>query len=282
MLKMFYDIQKLFLKGHGSFSKSLQFNAIVIFVLVIIFLTTFFDKSYGFVIILIVFALYISNTYVSINNDEINDFNKITMYKLQKLQEKMYDHINYKQSIFKNTGRGMSSVELNKLYKYAELNSLYTDADLIVFLFSIIKLYEYNPYLYFSLLKGTDNILGIKKTIDDFYESNGMYPENTSELFESALSIRSNSINNLHDMIYNVPKTNKMYDYIGISIDRYATLISRVTDSIYKSYKSNIDIRGINNTTKFVTYNTTKHLDPMQNHSIIPEIKSDNNIPFYI
>jgi hypothetical protein len=279
---MFTDIKNLFLKQHGSFARWLQFETIVVFAIVIVVLTQAFERNYGFVVILLVFAFYVANTYVSIKNDKINDFNSITMVKLQTLQSKMYDHINYKVRLSKTSGQTMSKSDLDELYKRNELDSMYIDANLIHFLFSIIKLYEYNPDLYFSLLKGTNNILRIQKEIDTFYEANQQYPENTTELLQVALDLRSNTVNNLHDFIYTVPKTSQMYSYIGDSTERYATLISRITDTIYQSYQNNIDQRGINTTTKFVSYNTTKSFDPEKNHQVIPGKTNLRNIPFYI
>jgi hypothetical protein len=250
--------------------------------IVMVVLTQSFEKNYGFVIILLVFSFYIANTYVSVKNDKINDFNSITMVKLQKLQTKMYDHINYKIRLSKISGQSMTKSDLNNLYQRNELDSLYIDANLIHFLFSVIKLYDYNPDLYFSLLKGTNNILRIEKEIQTFYESSKRYPENTSELLQTALDLRMNTINNMHNFIYTIPKTSQMYDYIGDSTERYATLISRITDSIYASYQANIKQRGIDATTKFVSYNTTRAFDPNKNHSIIPAKGDPNNIPFYI
>lgn len=279
------DVQNLFLKQHGNFAKKLQFETIVVFMIVIIVLTQSFEKTYGFVILLVVFAFYVANSYVVINNDKINDFNSVTMVKLQKLQTKVYDTITKKINLVNNTSQNqqpMSRKNIDKIYQQNELDSLYIDANLIHFLFSIIQLHEYNPDLYFTLLKGTNNILRIQKDIDTFYESNGTYPENTSELLDIALQLRSNVINNLHDFIYTVPKTSKMYSYIGDSVERYATLISRVTDSIHDSYKKNIKQRGINATTKFVTYNTTKPFDYSKEHPVMLGQEANPIVPFYI
>ena len=207
---MFQDLQNLFLKQHGKFAKDLQFRTIIIFLVVVIFLTTYFEKNYGFIIILVIFALYVANTFTSITNDSINDFNKEIMYKLRTLQQKMYDHIDYKQKMLNNTGQKISKSEIDKMYKRAELDSMYIDSDLIVFLYSIVKLYDYNPFLYVEILKGTNNILKIRREIEEFYNANGIYPENTSEMLQIALDLKSNTINNLHDFIYNVPKIPKM------------------------------------------------------------------------
>jgi hypothetical protein len=280
---MFTDIQNLFLKDHGSFSKNLQFQTLVIFIVVIIFFTKYFNKTYGFVIILIAFALYLANTYVVINNDKTNDFNSVTMIKLQRLQSKTYEHIRNKIRLVKNTNvQSLPTNQLEKLYKENELDALYIDANLIHFLHSIMALSDYNSELFFSLLKGTNSILEIKRDIDRYYESNSEYPENTSELLESALQIRSNTINNLHNFIYTVPKTSKMYTYINDSIERYNVLISRITDDIHNNYKNNIRLRGVNTTTKFVSYNNTKPFDVLQNHPIQPHKHQNNILQFYV
>lgn len=279
---MFTEIKDLFTQDHGSFSKNLQFNTLVIFIAVIIFFTNFFNNNYGFVIILIVFAIYIANTYVSIQNDKTNDFNSVTMVKLQSLQSKVYDHIRNKIKMSQNNKElSLKQTDIQDLYKKNELDSLYIDANLIHFLYSIIKLADYNPDVFYLLLKGTNNILRIKKDIDMFYESNKQYPENISELFETALLLRSNTINNLHDFIYTIPKISVMYKYLSDSVDRYSVLISRVTDSIYASYQDNIKLQGINTNTRFISYNTTKPYESSKNHPIVLH-KGNKQIPFYI
>lgn len=278
---MFTELKDLFTQDHGSFSKNLQFDTLVIFIVVIIVFTSFFNNNYGFVIILIVFAIYIANTYVSIQNDKTNDFNSVTMVKLQSLQSKVYEHIRKKMSQNNNNKFALKQSDVQDLYKKNELDSLYIDANLIHFLYSIIKLDDYNSDIFFLLLKGTNNILRIKKDIDMFYESNKRYPENISELFESALILRSNTINNLHDFIYTIPKISVMYKYLSDSVDRYSVLISRITDSIYASYQDNMKLQGINTNTRFISYNTTKPYESSKNHPIILH-QGNKQIPFYI
>lgn len=280
---MFTELKDLFTQDHGSFSKNLQFDTLVIFIVVIIVFTSFFNNNYGFVIILIVFAIYIANTYVSIQNDKTNDFNSITMIKLQSLQSKVYDHIKKKMSQNNNNKQiTLKQSDIQDLYKKNDLDSLYIDANLIHFLHSIIKLADYNSDIFYLLLKGTNNILRIKKDIDMFYESNKQYPENISELFETALLLRSNTINNLHDFIYTIPKISVMYKYLSDSVNRYSVLISRVTDSIYISYKDNMKLQGINTNTRFISYNITKPYESSKNHPIILHQGNKQPIPFYI
>jgi hypothetical protein len=280
---MFTDIQNLFLNQHGSFAKTLQFETIVIFVVVLVVVTQAFEKSYGFVIILVIFALYISNTYVNVKNNKVNDFNSMTMIKLQSLQSKVYEYIDIKLKLIRNSSENkMPQSEIQKMYNQNQLDSLYIDSNIIHFLFSVIKLSEYNPEDFYSLLKGTNSILKIKRDIDLFYESNGVYPENTSELFQAALKLRQNTINNMHNFVYTIPKTSIMYKYLDDSITRYATLVSRITDSIHTSYKNNIQTVGLNSSTKFVTYNTTKDFDPIENHESFVTKSDNKHLQFYI
>jgi hypothetical protein len=280
---MFTDLVNLFVKNHGNYSKQLQFITLVIIFLVMVFFTKYFSKTYGFIIILIVFALYISNGFVNIQNSFVNDFNSTTMIKLQKLQDKMYQHIDKKlQLIISSDAKNiLTDKEIKKIYESNKLDSLYIDANMIHFLESIISLYDYDSYNFYALLKGTNNILKIKEQIDDFYIANESYPINISEMLETALDLKKNTINNIHDFVYSVPKSNIMLNYVNKITDRYNVLISRVTDSIYTSYKNSINLNGITTHTRFVSYNTTKPYDYKLNHSIIPNQES-KLVQYYI
>ena len=165
---MFEEIRDLFLIEHGSFAKFLQFKTLIIVIVILVFFNTFFEKSYGFVIILLVFAIYIANQYVIIRNNKTQDFNRITMMKLSQLQKKSLDYITDQIRLMNSQvskGGSLSQKDIDKLYKRHELSSLYVDANLIHFLFSVIKLYDYNPGEYYSLLQGTNNILKINLSL---------------------------------------------------------------------------------------------------------------------
>ena len=72
-----------------------------------------------------------------------------------------------------------------------------------------------------------------------------------------------------------------MYKYLSSSTERFAILISRVTDSINEAYKKNIKLNGVNSSTKFVTYNTTKPNDYKENYSSIPGKNDSKLLKFY-
>lgn len=260
---MFADIQNLFVNEHGSYAKQIQLQTLVVIVITMAFFTLSFRNNYGFVIILLAFALYIANTYVSITNDATNDFNKMTMFQLQTLQSKVKTYIDTKLKLINNSNPiRLPKSEIEKIYSDNELDALYINANVVRFLYSIVALHDYNPHEFYKLLKGTNNLLRIQRDIERFYTANGEYPENTSELFQISIDLRTNTVNNLHNFIYTVPKLTVMYDYLNKSIDRYAVLMSRITDTIHTYYLANIQKRGINTTTQFITYDTTKPYDP--------------------
>jgi hypothetical protein len=277
------ELIELFQNKTGYYNKQIKFEVILLSIGIILLLTQSFDKTYAFVIILLAFVIFISNTYVNIRNSSLGDFNKITMFKLNSLKNKTNIYSQYKmrqmyQGKLAQTKQSTNSME-NKL------NSLYIDSNMIHFLYSILPLYQYNPNEFYLLLKTTDQLLQIKKEILEFYEANNKYPENIAEMFEISIGLKTSGINHLHNFIYSVPKLNRMYNYMNDVVNRYNILISRNTDDIHKAYLHHNKLTGINNSTKIVSYNTTKPYDPILNHSI-NEAKSqtfgNKLIPFYI
>lgn len=280
---MLDNLQDLFTNQHGLFFKTLQFESLFIIVFVVIFFTYYFNKTYGFVIILLAFAFFIANSYVGIKTNTLNDFNHITLVKLQKLQNTANMAVNNKLKIINvSNPNTLTQTEKKKLYENSQLDFLYIDANMIHFLESIIPIAKYNELEFYSLLKGTNNILKIKSQIDTYYESNKRYPTNTSELFETANQLKTNTINNLHNFIYTIPKSQTMRNYLHDATERYSVLINRVTDSIHQSYKNNIKQNGINASTHFVSYNQTKPFDTISNHSILPGSSDHTLQQFYI
>ena len=274
--KVMNELIELFKNQHGYYSKSLQFQVVIFSILIILFFNTYFKSNYGFVIILIVFTLYLANLYVTINQTSLQDFNKDTMYKLRVLQSKIDEYQNKLQTRFKKSNK-----LTQKQQKNLKLDSMYLDANLIHFLYSILPIYEYNDSEFYSLLNGTNNILTLRKEIEEIYESNKKFPENISQMLEASLILKTKTVNNLHNFIYSIPKTNTMYKYLDEITNHYNILITRNIDKIYKMYNLNIKRNGINNSTLFITYDNTKSFDTTSNHSTIGGNLSNKLIPFF-
>lgn len=242
--------------------KNFLMKVIVISALIVFAFTYIYPNNYGFIIILIVFTLWVVSNYISYSEKSIGNKNNQIMYHLNVLQETVNVHIDKK---LRNSGPIASKLtqkQVNEIYNNNKLSSLYIDSNLIEFLYSIKQLSEWNDSEFYLLLKGTNNILRLRKEIEEYYAENKKYPQNINEMFEQSLMLRSNTINNLHRFIFAVPKTNMMYDYTNKIIKRYMVLISRNTDKIYEYVQNNIKITGINTNTKFVSYNNTRPYDP--------------------
>jgi hypothetical protein len=215
-------------------------------------------------------AIYVTNMYVKINQNDLSDKNKIIHLKLDSLQSKVYQHVKYKIAKSSTSSQKLSQGDIQTLYEKNVLDALYIDANMITFLHSILKLYEYNPEEFYLLLKGTNNILKLRYDIERFYSAEGKYPENIHEMLQIALQLKSNSMNNLQNFIYTVPKQRQMYTYIDNVVETYNILITRNIKKIHNYHLDYIKRNGINSNTIFIDIDSSKPFDAMTNKSVIP------------
>jgi hypothetical protein len=256
------------ISGKGEISQSNKnriFKILIIVGLVLAIFTYLFPTNYAFVITLILFALWVANYYSTYTDNSITTTNNRIMYHLNVLQEITNTYIDKKLKDPKRQFK-LSKNDYDIIYKNNKLSYLYIDSNLIEFLYSIKILSEWNDNEFYLLLKGTNNILKLRNDIEEYYQANKKYPDNIFEIFEQSLILRSNTINNLHRFIYSVPKNNMMYNYTNKIIDRYMVLISRNTDKIYYYIQDHIKTTGINSSTKFISYNTTRPYDSSQKY----------------
>lgn len=265
------DIVNLFTKEHGVYKQMFKFDVIIFFIIVLFFLTrvNLLGNSI-FILVAIIFTLYLTNTYIKFNQNDLNDNNKIIHVKLEEIQLKVYEYVEYKIMMFTNNRQKIPQNDRQILFRKNKLDSLYIDANMIVFLHSILPLYEYNPEEFYLLVKGTNNILKLRHDIERFYEAEGEYPENIHEMLQIALQLKTNCMNNLQNFIYSVPKQNKMYSYIDNVIVNYNILISRNIKRIHNYHLDYIKTKGINSNTIFIDINSAKPFDSNMNKSLIP------------
>lgn len=242
--------------------KTSIFKFSTIIILIFFIFTYLFPQNYGNIVILLVFSLVVAYYYVSYNKTNLNDKNRIIMNHLMSLQENVNKFIDKNLYEKNKLSSKLSRKDINQIYMNNRLDSLYIDSNMIEFLYSIINLSKYNDHEYYLLLKGTNNILKLRNEIEEYYNANKKFPDNINQMMESALFLRSNTINNMHNFIYSVPKTNMMYNYINDLIKRYMILISRNTDKIYEYVLQNRKLTGINTESNLsLTYNNVKPYD---------------------
>lgn len=258
----------------------LQFNIILLFFIIIVCFSKIFGlETSTYIIILSMFAIFICNNYVKNISNNIIDSNKEVYFKLQILQEKMYEYIQYKINHTTLGTRKLSERKQQELYEDNKLSSLYINSNLINFLYNIVKMYDYNPNEYYLLIKNTNDILRLQREIEEFNGDGKTFPENIQEMLESAIELRVNCINNIQNFIYSVPKTKKMYNYITTILNTYYSLITVNIKQINIYYNINIKQKGINSMTKFINTsgNFAKDFDIIDNYSVIPSKLNNNN-----
>ena len=271
------EVVNLFTQEHGIFQQYFKFEVIVFFMFILVIFSKLFGGNYLSVIILITFGLFITNLYVKFNNTTTNDRNKDIYIKLETLQQVTYSFIDFKINLIMTSNQTISLEDKQKLFEKNKLDSLYIDSNLIEFLYSIVKLAEYNPFEFYMLLKGTNNILKLKNQIEKFYEANGDYPETINQMLEQILQLKTNCLNSIQNFIYKVPKTNVMYKYIDSIIESYNILINKNVKKIHNYHRDYIRKHGINNRTKFYNLDFAKDFDPLSNHAIIPSKFNNGN-----
>lgn len=243
------------------------FQVSMLIILIFFTFTYLFPNDYANVIILIVFSCIIAYFYVQYKKTDLSDRNRIIMNHLMTLQETVNKFIDKNLSQKNKLSSKLSTKEINQIYKNNILDSLYIDSNMIEFLYSIVNLYQYNQSEYYLLLKGTNNILKLRNEIETYYEANHIYPDNINQMMETALILRSNTINNIHNFIYSIPKTNMMYNYINSLIYRYMILISRNIDKIYMYVLENRKQKGVNTESNLaLSYNNIKPYDHQNNN----------------
>lgn len=266
------EVINLFTNEHGIYKQMFKFQTILFFSIILIIFTkfNFFNNYSVFIILAFILTLFLTNIFVRVNKDDLADTNKIIYFKLESLQDKIYDYIQYKINISTVGNKKISSKDMQILYEKNKLDSLYIDANMIDFLYSVIKLYDYNQNEYYLLLKGTNNILKLRKDIEKFYDEESEYPENIHEMLQIAIQLKVNCMNNMQNFIYSVPKVNKMYQYIDTVVESYTILITKNIKIIHNYNLDYIKKNGINSNTVFIDINSTRGFNPDDNHSIIP------------
>lgn len=280
------NLKDLFLNKHGADKRNLQLHVIFLMLAIMTSITISFNKTYAFVIILFVFTLFIANEYVGIQNNSLTDFNEVTYSKLLRLQEKANAYVSQHIKLLQNHKNGLHVKVVNQMYNAAKLDCLYIDASLIIFLESIIKLFEYNSKGFYDVLIGTNYLLKLRFQVEEYINSNASdgvinIPENITDIYEESIRVKSKLINTMHDFIYTVPKIQTMYRYVETVTDRYNILLTRNIDIIENYYQKHMSNNTINTSTRYVFRNMAKPVDTLADHSISPTKSPGKLISFY-
>ena len=202
-------------------------------------------------IVILVFGIWIAETFITLKKRNITNFNEETLYKLQEIQKKMDEYIDYiilKRKL-KITDEGRQEWKNEYSIEY-----LYTSVDLIHFIYDILPFYEFNPDAFFKFVKGNNNILMLKRQSDDYFKANKKYLQGIADFVNISLNIKMNCMNILHDFVYTMPKIPEMFEYHNVIINKYDKIITEIINDFYDSYKNSTMTNDININTKFLRY----------------------------
>ncbi len=245
------NIVKLIEHKPDSYSNLLETKSILLFLVIIFTIATIFRQVYFQVIILVVFAGFLVDKYIGIQYDTITDINVTIMSKLDNLQLKMYDYVelNILEKHIKVTQN-----DILEMKKSVQLDALYINADIIDFLDSISSLNDFNQHQFYKLLKGTNNIMRMRRDAEKYFKANKSYPENIQDMFRVSLNLKTKCLNNLQNFIYTIPKNNTFFQYLSDLTETFNTLVTRDIDKLYYYTIDDIKTRGITCSTVFPEY----------------------------
>jgi hypothetical protein len=194
----------------SKFNRYQIFFVIIIFIVIFAILTYFFkfeNTTTGF-IILFVFAFYVATFYLNYNTNILSDDNKLLMYKLNFIQNLVYDHVTYKLTLLRsqnfaglNQADILKNLDFEKMLKDSYLDALYIDSDLIEFIYLNRNLYDKNQEAFVNFVLSTNTFLRVLKELQD--DSHPL-PNNTQQLIQVALEKYSNALENLKSFIFTI------------------------------------------------------------------------------
>lgn len=239
----------LFTKGAND---NLKFKSVVLFCTILSIMFMNFEKNYVNMIILIVFCFISVEIFVSVYQKGTQEYNELVMYKLDVLQKIVDKYIETELYKGSDNIKKVSKEEVDRIKKRYVLDSMYKDPRMIVFLYSIRELSKYNHGQFYKIVKGVNGILKMKREIGDYYRETGGYLDGTSDMVKLAIGLKVNLMNNLHDMIYTIPKAPSMYEYLDNSLGIFEKLLDKNIQDLYQYHIRMIESQGTNMSTVFI------------------------------
>ncbi len=120
--------------------------------------------------------------------------------------------------------------------------------DIINFLFSIQDYYKYNPQTYENIVDNLDDFFHL---YEEVYKLNNLAGTN----YKLMNTIKSDTINTLHSLIYKLPEDFAYINKLNLSFDILNKILSKYLYDIYKINKSNILNKGYNINTIIINHN---------------------------
>jgi len=254
-------IEKRDYLNFSSYDKELLFKSIILFGILCFCLTWFFkfENNTLFVIVLLIFCGFITFNYITFTKSNLDDNNKILMYKLNVIQDTIYSFIDYRLNLINNdnTRSNIQQLNLKNIYSDNYLDSLYLDSNLIELFYTINYLKNTNLETYYNLVNCTNTILHIENEIGNSELID--FPQNTQDLIEVALEKYKSALNNLQSFIFTIPSGKMSYTNLNDITKHYIVLITKHINNLKNLNKQFINKYGISTTTKMDVFTKLKY-----------------------
>lgn len=208
-----------------------------------------------FVILIVIY--YFFNIYLQKEYTDVGNFNRITKYKLDKIQSNFNDYVKKRLE----RSNFASKEDYAKQLNLSKLNYLYIDVNFIHFLDNIEYLYKQNPQTYILLTKSINNILKLRWDSEQIHrKAGGPSPSPKLQEFEKRqlyynfqeterLSQVAN--NHFHSFIFTMPKSNLSYKHHTMLFSKLQKLLMKAM--YIQRYYYNASIKdAISTSTKFL------------------------------
>lgn len=235
---------------------------IIFFSIIFLYISSYyfsFSSNFTELIFISSFFWAFITYYKTIFNVKQLDNNETILYKLNVIQNKINDYINYKLSLLNNQNFGeiLSQSEIKKIFEKNVVDSIYIDSNLINFIHSIIYLFDYNNESMYFFVMYTNLILKSRIQLEQYDLANSL-PNTTQSFIEENIINYLQAINYLQSTIYTIPKNITLQNNLYNIIQKYSSLMKTHLKFFYEINKKFIDINGININTKFNLFNKIK------------------------
>jgi citrate synthase len=209
------DVKDIFLKEHGKSNNIFIVQIVISGIVLFSILNKIFNNSV-YAIVLVILVFIIINTLVKEYKMTNLDKNKKILQKLKELQSLCYK----------------------------KLDSMYSDANMIVFIHNNIYMYDLNPDEFRIMIEKTNLFLKLKNS------SNVKEQKFKERLLIRCTQLKGELLNHFQNFIYTVPKMKEMYTNLEHLLKIYHRLLDSNLDEMYSKYES--DSQQVNTQTQYV------------------------------
>lgn len=190
--------------------------------------------------------------------------NQTNSKKIIDITENIEDKLNYLNLVLEETSLSIPTVNqlrFNNIIEGTESSStgtsksyLYTEPNLVLFLYSIRDFEKYSKFTYSKLIKNTNILLKLKNDFQFRTPENKISLQNTATQLKVAQKFYNLCMNYYHAFIYAVPNDKLVRQKYKEGMYRLRVLLKRILKDMRKITKEQLEKTGISVDTEFIGF----------------------------